>query len=104
MITLVGKEGCDSGSGTGCVVVGELSEWKEFVPIVLLVVAIHMIQSLGCPFNGVGRKCTEPLVYGWAEIYQVPLYTVGPRYINHPFLRFGPDISTTLCYASAEMN
>ena len=40
MITLVGKEGCDSGSSTGHVVVGELGEWKEFVPIVLLVVAI----------------------------------------------------------------
>ena len=42
MITLVGKEGCDSSSSTGCIVVGELSEsqWKEFVPIVLLIVAI----------------------------------------------------------------
>ena len=48
-------------------------------------------QSPGCPFKGVGRKCTEPLVYSWAEIYQVPLYTVGPRYINHPLLHFGRD-------------
>ena len=40
MITLVGTEGCDSGSSTGRVVVGELSKWKEFVQIVLLVVAI----------------------------------------------------------------
>ena len=40
MITLVGKEGCDSGSSTGCIVVGELSEWEELVPIVLLVVAV----------------------------------------------------------------
>ena len=40
MITLVGKEGCDSGSSTGRVVVGELGKRKEFIPIVLLVVAI----------------------------------------------------------------
>ena len=40
MITLVGKEGSDSGSSTGCIVVGKLGEWKEFVPIVLLVVAV----------------------------------------------------------------
>ena len=40
MITLVGKEGCDSGSSTEHIVVGKLGEWKEFVPIVLLVVAI----------------------------------------------------------------
>ena len=40
MVTLVGKEGCGSGSSTGCVVVGELSEWKEFVLIVLLIIAI----------------------------------------------------------------
>ena len=40
IITLVSKEGCDSGSSTGCIVVGELGEWKEFIPIVLLVVAI----------------------------------------------------------------
>ena len=40
MITLVGKEGCDSGSSTGCIVIGELCEWKEFVPIVLLIIAI----------------------------------------------------------------
>ena len=40
MITLVGKEGCDSSSSTGCIVVGELSKWKEFVPIVLLITAI----------------------------------------------------------------
>ena len=40
MITLVGKAGCDSSSSTGCIVVGKLGEWKEFVPIVLLVVAI----------------------------------------------------------------
>ena len=41
MITLVGKEGCDSSSSTGCVVVGKLGEWKEFIPIVLLVIAIY---------------------------------------------------------------
>ena len=40
MITLVGKEGCNLGSSTGCIVVGELSEWKEFVPVVLLIIAI----------------------------------------------------------------
>ena len=40
MITLVGKEGCDSGSSTGRIVVGELGEWEEFVPIVLLIIAI----------------------------------------------------------------
>ena len=40
MVTLVGKEGCDSGSSTGHIVVGKLSEWKEFVPIVLLVITI----------------------------------------------------------------
>ena len=40
MVTLVGKEGCDSGSSTGHIVVGKLSEWKEFVPIVLLVIAV----------------------------------------------------------------
>ena len=32
MVTLVGKE--------GCIVVGKLSEWKEFVPVVLLVIAV----------------------------------------------------------------
>ena len=40
MITLVGKEGCNSSSSTGHVVVGKLGEWKEFVPIVLLIIAI----------------------------------------------------------------
>ena len=40
MITLVSKEGCDSGSSTGCIVVGELSEWEEFIPIVLLIIAV----------------------------------------------------------------
>ena len=40
MITLVGKEGCNSSSSTGRVVVGKLDEWKEFVPIVLLIIAI----------------------------------------------------------------
>ena len=40
MITLVGKEGSDSGSSTGHTVIGELCEWKEFVPIVLLIIAI----------------------------------------------------------------
>ena len=42
MVTLVGKEGCDSGSSTGCIVVGKLSEWKEFIPIVLLVIAVDL--------------------------------------------------------------
>ena len=42
MITLVGTEGCDSSSSTGCIVVGELGEWKEFVPIVLLAIAIDL--------------------------------------------------------------
>ena len=40
MVALVDKERHDSGGSTGCIVVGELSEWKEFVPIVLLVVAV----------------------------------------------------------------
>ena len=40
MITLVGKEGCGSGSGTGHIVIGELCKWEEFVPIVLLIIAI----------------------------------------------------------------
>ena len=40
MVTLVGKEGHDSDGGTGHIVVGKLSEWKELVPIVLLVVAV----------------------------------------------------------------
>ena len=40
MITLVGKEGCDAGSGTWSIVISELSKWKEFGPIVLLVVAV----------------------------------------------------------------
>ena len=40
MITLVGKEGCYSGSSTGRIVVGELSKWKEFIPVVLLIIAI----------------------------------------------------------------
>ena len=42
MITLVGKERCDSGSNTGHIVIGELREWKEFVPIVLLIIAIDL--------------------------------------------------------------
>ena len=42
MVTLVGKEGCDSGSNTGHIVVGKLNEWKEFVPIILLVIAIDL--------------------------------------------------------------
>ena len=42
MVTLVGKEGGDSGSITGCIVVGELGEWKEFIPIVLLIIAIDL--------------------------------------------------------------
>ena len=49
----------------------------------------HMIQSLGCPFKGVSQKCMEPLVYSWAEIYQVPLYMVGPRYIKCPCIWLG---------------
>ena len=40
MVTLVGKEGCDSGSSTGRIVVGERGKWKEFVPIVVLIIAI----------------------------------------------------------------
>ena len=40
MITLVGKEGCDSGGSTGCIVVDKLGKWKEFVPIVLLVITV----------------------------------------------------------------
>ena len=40
MITLVGKEECDPSSSTGRVVVDELSKRKEFIPIVLLVIAI----------------------------------------------------------------
>src|SRR5882724_2050830 len=49
MITLVGKEGCNAGSGTRSIVVSKLSLWKEFRPIVLLVVAIDsevLFQSL----------------------------------------------------------
>ena len=42
MVTLVGTEGCDSSSSTGGIVVGELGEWKEFVRIVLLVIAIDL--------------------------------------------------------------
>ena len=42
MVALVGKDGCDSGSSTRCIVVDELSEWKKFVPIVLLVVAVDL--------------------------------------------------------------
>ena len=42
MVTLVGKEGCGSGSSSGCIVVGGLGEWKEFVPIVLLVIAVDL--------------------------------------------------------------
>ena len=38
-------------------------------------------QSLRYPFKGVGRKCTEPLVYSWAEIYQPPFAADGPRNI-----------------------
>ena len=60
-------------------------------------------QSPGCPFKGVSQKCTEPLVYGWAEIYQVPLYTVGLRYIKCPCIRLGRDISSALFYASAQI-
>ena len=40
VITLVGKEGCNASSGTQSIVVSELSQWKEFGPVVLLVVAI----------------------------------------------------------------
>ena len=42
---------------------------------------VHMIQSLGCPFKGVGRKCMEPLVYGWAKIYPPPFAADGLRNI-----------------------
>ena len=45
----------------------------------------------------------EPLVYGWAEIYQVPLYTVGPRYIKCPCVRLGQDISSALVYGWAKI-
>ena len=41
----------------------------------------HMIQLLGFPFKRVGGKCTEPLVYSWAEIYQPPFVANGPRNI-----------------------
>ena len=40
-------------------------------------------QSLRYPFKGVSQKCTEPLVYGWAEIYQPPFAADGPRNIMH---------------------
>ena len=40
MVALVGKEGHDSGGSTGHIVIGKLGEWKELVPIVLLVVAV----------------------------------------------------------------
>ena len=49
VIAFVGEEGCDSSSSTECFVVGKLVKWKEFSPIVLLVVAIDsevLFQSL----------------------------------------------------------
>ena len=42
MVMLVGKEGCDSGSSTGHIVVGKLSKWKKLIPIVLLIIAIDL--------------------------------------------------------------
>ena len=40
VVTLVGEEGGDTSGFGGSVVVGELGEGKEIVPVVLLVVAV----------------------------------------------------------------
>jgi uncharacterized membrane protein YdcZ (DUF606 family) len=40
MVAFVGEEGGNTGSFGGCIVVGEFGEWKEFGPVVLLVVAV----------------------------------------------------------------
>ena len=52
-------------------------------PIDATTMANHMIQSLGCPFKGVGQKYMEPLVYGWAEIYQPPFAANGLIIMYH---------------------
>ena len=40
MVALVGKEGCNSGGSTGCIVIGKFGKRKQLAPIVLLVIAV----------------------------------------------------------------
>ena len=35
VVALIGIKGHDSGSSTGCIIIGKLSQGKEFVPVVL---------------------------------------------------------------------
>jgi hypothetical protein len=54
MIAFIGKEGRDSSSSGGCIVIGELREWKEFSPVILLIVAIGpevLFEGLISPFH-----------------------------------------------------
>ena len=109
---------------------GNENRRKECAPVLGVCLAVfagsgasHQAWAKNRPFSHL-----DALLKGLAKNAQSPLYTVGPRYIkcpflrfspdninhpflrfgpdniNHPFLRFGPDISTTLCYASAEIN
>ena len=59
--------------------------------LMALFTAQHLVKSL----IGLGQGLTENA--------QSPMYIVQLRYINHHFLRFGPDISTTLFYALAQI-
>src|SRR5882724_1043163 len=85
MIILVGKEGCNASSGTWSIVVSELSLWKEFRPIVLLVVAIDsevLFQSLISLFS-------LSITFGMISRSEVKLHvqcsSKGPEEVGHEF-------------------
>src|SRR5882724_4711183 len=83
MITFVGKEGCNAGSGTQSIVVNKLSQWKEFGPIVLLVVAIDsevLFQSLVCSF---GLPITFRMIPGCEVKFHVKCSSKGSEEMGH---------------------
>src|SRR5882724_3630268 len=94
MITLIGKEGCNAGSGTRSIVISELSYWKEFGPIILLVVAIDsevLFQSLISSF---GLSITFGVISGSEVKLHVQCSSKGPEEVRYEFrAAIGSDVA-----------
>src|SRR5882724_6870497 len=85
MITLIGKEGCNAGSGTRSIVISELSYWKEFGPIILLVVTIDsevLFQSLISSF---GLSITFGVISRSEVKLHVQRSSEGPEEVGYEF-------------------
>src|SRR5882724_5374556 len=93
-ITLVGKEGCDASSGTWSIVVSKLSQWKEFGPIILLVVAIDsevLFQSLISLF---GLSITFGVISRSEVKLHVQCSSKGPEEVQYEFrAAIGSDVA-----------